>query len=283
MVDQSPSFTFSETPRGLGTGASSTSPQIESLPQDGAPLRDKQIYTYNSRNEVTPMKPSNPSMTSLINNKNFIKEVWKVICGWRFVTIFGLSLLVVGIISLSLTIRLDFFRFMASVSGFILCFLIFSVFCLSQMTWSDGFFMIVRYFSFLKLFLFSLTNKKKKVGLGYGFVGFNQLLGRGIALIPSAYTAATAGAPNRGIQLLQCSSIIEILSLFAGIFLASKTFRGWKPTAITFASFFLIETLLLCMLFWWNIWPLNLDPKDVKAQDETRDTGHESKKSPNGW
>eukprot|EP01117_Protostelium_nocturnum_P007767 TRINITY_DN277_c1_g1_i3.p1 TRINITY_DN277_c1_g1~~TRINITY_DN277_c1_g1_i3.p1 ORF type:complete len:669 (-),score=199.66 TRINITY_DN277_c1_g1_i3:1613-3619(-) len=252
METNSPSsLVFLNTPRAIGSGATNSSPQIESLPQDGAPLRDKQIYSYNSTNAAETLKNStgNSSNSLNYNNKNFIKQVWKVFRGWRFVTIFGLSLLVVGIISLSLTIRLDFFRFMASVSSFILCFLIFSVFCLSQMTWSDGFFMIV--------------------GLGYGFVGFNQLLGRGIGLIPNAFSATTGGAPNRGIQLTQCSSIVEILSLYAGIFLASKTFRGWKPTAITFASFFFVETLLLCMLFWWNVWPLNLDPTDPNLSKVT--------------
>ncbi|PRP87715.1 putative two-component sensor [Planoprotostelium fungivorum] len=197
--------------------------------------RSNKILTYaTDKGHKNRMKSK--VMVNALGNRRFASETLRVITGWKFVTIFGLSLLVVGVISLSLTLRFEFFRYMAAISSFILCFLIFAVFCLSQMTWSDGFFM--------------------SVGLGYGFVGFNLLLSRGLNLIKQMPASNVA---NRQIQLVETATLLEIVSLYIGILLAQRTFRGWIPTFVSFSFYFILQMFLMLLVFYWNVWPMAAD------------------------
>ncbi|PRP85892.1 sensory box histidine kinase/response regulator [Planoprotostelium fungivorum] len=134
-----------------------------------------------------------------------------------------------------------FFLYTLTNATAVVCFLMLVVFGISPFFYCEGFFL--------------------PMGIGYGFVGLNLIFARG------ASTGSLTGVADTNvfIQFNTVGRVFELISLFVGILLVQKRFRGWAPLFITLFIGFVVQALFVASIINWKSFSLMQDASGNKT------------------
>ncbi|PRP76581.1 two-component sensor histidine kinase/response regulator hybrid protein [Planoprotostelium fungivorum] len=180
--------------------------------------------------KISHITPSEEE-SCFLPSRRFLLRCLMVLTSQKTVLICSTAVLLCSCVLTTLAIGISFFLYLANVISFVLCILSSVIFCLCKLQHSHGFFL--------------------SIGMGYALVGVDLLLAR------AANDGYMSGSRDINLyqQFVSSAKVMEMITVFAGIMLSQRTFRGKLFLSLYAIGMFTFNLFMILSITWWNFFP----------------------------